>query len=173
MKLTHATPSVLPEHGLIAVLPHMYSLRPLLDSLISAGVSRERMAFMAREAVKPEIAPAPVDGACESTGMMAGGLTGMLAGLGTLAIPEFGVLLLSGGPWLVGALALAGASGGVGLGAIVGAIFEESVVHDHREIYQEHLESGHAILVVEGSGSEITLAAGALEQVPTLRVDIY
>jgi hypothetical protein len=173
MVIKKTSPVAQMEHGVIAVLDHAQPLRELIDRLVTAGVSLDHIAFMAKESEEQGSELLQKDGRSEGSGMIAGGVTGALAGLGALAIPGFGVLILAGGPLLAGALALAGGMGGVGLGAIIGAIFEEHVVKGHREIYQEHLAAGRSVLVVEGTVEEVALAEGVLKTVPTQLLDVF
>lgn len=173
MVFKKSSPVIQREHGLIAVIEPSQPLMALIDKLCEAGVPREGIAFMTKGTETENSERLQKDGQAESGGMMAGGLAGALAGLSTLAIPGFGVLLLAGGPLLAGALTLAGGLGGVGLGAIMGAILEEDVVKGRTEVYEQHLASGYAILMIESTIDEAVIAEGVLKTVPTLLIDIY
>jgi hypothetical protein len=97
-----------------------------------------------------------------ATGMgiatVVGPVLGALAGVGLLAIPGLGVL--------VGAGALAGAIAGLDVGIIGGGIISAlaiaTVNKHHEDLYQEHLQEGHYLVVAQGTESEIEHAREVL-----------
>jgi hypothetical protein len=107
----------------------------------------------------------------ETEGMAVGGCVGLLIGLGVFAIPGLGPLLLAAGP-VVMAINVLGhtVAGGVGLGMLLGAIFDERVTEAHRDYYKERLQKGHWLLVVHGDEAAVervaeVLRGDAVEQV--------
>ncbi|MEO6832237.1 MAG: hypothetical protein ABI378_07555 [Chitinophagaceae bacterium] len=92
-------------------------------------------------------------------GVVVGPILGALAGIGLLAVPGIGII--------VGAGALAGAVAGLDVGLIGGGVFSALAIANmnkhHEELYHEHLQAGHVVVVVHGSEEEIGKAREVLE----------
>lgn len=94
-----------------------------------------------------------------TTGIAAGGLLGgafgLLAGLGVLAIPGIGALIVAGP--LLAALSGAGAGGTLGgiLGALIGNGIQESTAHH----YESHVREGKILLTVRLSEEDLAYKA--------------
>ncbi|WP_172200168.1 general stress protein [Saccharibacillus qingshengii] len=80
-----------------------------------------------------------------ATGGVLGGVTGLLAGVGALAIPGIGPILAAG-PL---AAALAGLAVGAGAGGLVGGLVGLGIPENEAEEYQEHLNRGHILVLVD------------------------
>ncbi len=81
-----------------------------------------------------------------STGAAIGGVGGLLAGLGLLAIPGLGPIVAAG--WLVATIAGAGigAAGGAATGGIVGALKNAGHSDDEANVYAEGLRRGATLV---------------------------
>ena len=104
---------------------------------------------------KPDVTQTARDAeAGEAVGAVIGGVAGLLAGLGVLAVPGIGLLVAAG--WLVATITGAGvgaAAGGL-LGALAGAgIPEEDAAH-----HIAHIKAG-AVLVTVRTDAELAVQA--------------
>lgn len=81
-----------------------------------------------------------------STGAAVGGVGGLLAGLGLLAIPGLGPIVAAG--WLASTVVGAGigAAGGAATGTIVGALKEAGHSDDEAHVYSEGVRRGGTLL---------------------------
>jgi hypothetical protein len=81
-----------------------------------------------------------------TTGAALGGVGGLLAGVGLLAIPGLGPLVAAG--WLATTLAGAGlgAAGGAATGTIVGALTAAGVSEDESHVYAEGVRRGGTLV---------------------------
>ncbi|WP_227940302.1 general stress protein [Alkalihalobacillus deserti] len=79
------------------------------------------------------------------TGGVLGGIAGIIASVGLLAIPGIGVLAAAG-PL---ATALTGAAIGAGGGGLVGALTGAGIPEEHAKEYEDHLNKGHIVVLVE------------------------
>jgi uncharacterized membrane protein len=97
---------------------------------------------------------APIKNAPAFVGIGAGALIGLLSGIGVFTIPGFG--------FLYGAGALVGAIGGFDLGLVTGGLgtilLTIGIEKEHIVKYEEHLNAGKFILIVNGEKNEILLA---------------
>lgn len=91
-------------------------------------------------------------------GAGAGLLVGALSGLGVFVIPGFG--------FLYGAGAIIGAIGGFDIGVITGGITsllaEIGIKKDKIVTYQEHLNEGKFMIVIDGTDEEVAKAENIL-----------
>jgi hypothetical protein len=81
-----------------------------------------------------------------STGALLGGVGGLLAGLGLLAIPGLGPIVAAG--WLVATITGAGigAAGGAATGGIVGALKNAGHSEDDANVYSEGVRRGGTLV---------------------------
>lgn len=113
------------------------------------------------------------NGEDEAAGMLIGGGVGLIMGLSAIALPGFGAFLLAAGPVAVALHGLTFAAGGLGLGALLGAIMDERATEEHREVYEHALERGEWMVVAHGEDDEIARATGELRAVGAARVDAF
>jgi hypothetical protein len=81
-------------------------------------------------------------GAGTGVGAALGGVAGLLAGLGIMAIPGVGPVVAAG--WLVSTLA--GAAAGGAAGGVIGALTQAGVRNEDADIYAEGLRRGGAVV---------------------------
>ncbi|WP_153462269.1 MULTISPECIES: general stress protein [Sediminibacillus] len=79
------------------------------------------------------------------TGGVLGGITGLIAEVGLLAIPGVGAIAAAGPI----AAALTGAGIGAGGGGIVGALVGAGIPEEHAKEYERHLKNGNIVVLVE------------------------
>jgi hypothetical protein len=87
-------------------------------------------------------------------GNLVGGATGLLLGVGILALPGVGQVLLSG------AIGFTLLSGGIctAAGGLAGALIGLGLTSEQAKAYQQQISQGRVLLIVEGSGQEVDRA---------------
>jgi hypothetical protein len=104
------------------------------------------------------------------TGMVAGGLMGLLVGAGLLVIPGIGPVLAVGplAAGLASGSALVGAAAGVGLGAfsggLIGVLSGMGVPNKHAQIYSEGVRRGGVLVAVYTNESRLSSAEEILRE---------
>lgn len=112
-------------------------------SLHEAGVAEDDISIIANNADKwyaPDYAAGAGKGAAIGAGF--GGLGGLLAGLGLLAIPGLGPVVAAG--WLAAAAAGAVAAGAAG--GVIGILAEAGVAANDAEVYAESIRRGGSLV---------------------------
>ena len=95
---------------------------------------------------------APEGGVTGATaGGIIGGSLGLLAGIGSLAIPGLGVFIAAG-PILA---ALSGSAVGGALGLLIGSLVGMGIPEYEAKKYETALESGHVLLCVQAMNSDM------------------
>ena len=99
-----------------------------------------------------------------STGAAVGGVGGLLAGLGLLAIPGLGPIVAAG--WLASTVVGAGigAAGGAATGTIVGALKEAGHTDAEAHVYSEGVRRGGTLLSARVEDGLATEAEAVLER---------
>ncbi len=93
-----------------------------------------------------------------------GGLTGLLVGLGALAIPGIGPIMLAGATATALATTLAGAGIGAVAGSLVGGLLGLGIPEEQARAYNERVERGHYLVIVDGTEAEIARAEAILRR---------
>lgn len=96
------------------------------------------------------------------TGGALGGITGLLVGLGALAIPGIGPILFAGIEGTAIATTLAGGAIGAAAGGLVGALIGLGIPEERAKVYNERVNRGHYLVIVEGTEEEIRRAEAIL-----------
>jgi uncharacterized protein (TIGR02271 family) len=107
------------------------------------------------------------------TGGALGGIAGLLVGLGTLAIPGIGPILLAGAEATAIATTLAGAGIGAAAGSLIGALIGLGIPEEKAKIYSDRVGRGSFLLIVTGTELEIDRAATIMRQHGVEEFDIY
>ncbi|HXH15411.1 MAG TPA: hypothetical protein VNJ10_04705 [Sphingomonas sp.] len=99
-----------------------------------------------------------------STGAAVGGIGGLLAGLGLLAIPGLGPIVAAG--WLASTVVGAGigAAGGAATGTIVGALKDAGHTDEEAHVYSEGVRRGGTLLSARVEDDIATEAEAVLDR---------
>lgn len=114
--------------------------------------------FETREDVQGFYHPADAAREGAKTGAWFGGIFGLLLGAGLFILPVAGAVLVLGP--LAGLVA--GAISGAGVGALINALVFMGVPQDQAIKYQERVQSGEFLVVVDGASLAETETAGTL-----------
>jgi hypothetical protein len=112
-------------------------------------------------------------GRAPMSGAVLGGAVGFLIGLTALAIPGFGPFLLASGPVAIALHSLTVSAAGLGIGALFGAIFDERVTEDHRELYLRRLDEGWWMMLIDADDTNAERVASLLEESRVAHVDAF
>ncbi|MBW4420843.1 MAG: DUF2382 domain-containing protein [Myxacorys californica WJT36-NPBG1] len=93
-----------------------------------------------------------------------GGLTGLLVGLGTLAIPGVGPIMLAGAAATAIATTLAGGAIGAASGGLLGGLIGLGLPEKEARHYNERVEQGDYLVIVDGTVDEIHRAESLLKR---------
>ena len=97
-------------------------------------------------------------GAGATSGAVLGGIGGLLLGLGTLAIPGVGPIIVAGEAASTIASTLAGAGIGAAAGGIIGGLVGMGIPEDKAKIYSDRVGSGSYLVMVNGTDNDISRA---------------
>ncbi|GAP94120.1 YsnF/AvaK domain-containing protein [Leptolyngbya sp. NIES-2104] len=97
-----------------------------------------------------------------TTGGLLGGIGGLLVGLGLLAIPGIGPVMLAGAAETALVTALSGAAIGAATGGLGGALIGLGIPEREAKHYSDRVEAGHYLVMVEGTDAEIARAEAIL-----------
>jgi hypothetical protein len=103
------------------------------------------------------------------TGGVLGGIAGIIAEVGLLTIPGIGVLAAAG-PL---ATALSGAAIGAGGGGIVGALTGAGIPEEHAKEYEDHLNKGHIVVLVDADEDRRDKVYGHFSENNSLNTHTY
>ena len=98
------------------------------------------------------------------TGGALGGLGGLLVGLGTLAIPGVGPVLLGGAAATALATALTGGAIGAAAGGITGALVGLGIPEKNAKVYNDRINRGDYLVIVDGTDAEVHRAEEILRR---------
>lgn len=181
------------KHTAVALFPGHDPVVEAVRRLHALGFGKDRISVLAKDSEALRQTVAEVDatdgtdvdrpsvlaegqdhkGEDEAAGMMIGGGVGLILGLSAVALPGFGAFLLAAGPVAVALHGLTFAAGGLGMGALLGAIMDERTSEEHREVYERALERGEWLVVVHGEDDDIRRASQELRAVGAGRVDAF
>ena len=161
--------------SILALFPTATAANVAIDNLRALGFSDEVMSVVttknAVDADELDINHDSVKGVKEGakTGAAIGGLLGLIAGIGTITIPGFGVLLI-GGPLATG-LGLTSVAGAAAGGALTGALaggllstFKEIGIDEvQAKLYEEKVKSGFILLGVAVPRERVDEIEGVLK----------
>lgn len=123
-----------------------------VEELKAQGYDREDISLVAKDrdevkAVNAETGTKAEEGlaAGAAAGGLLGGATGLLAGVGALAIPGIGPILAAGPI----AAALTGAAVGAGTGGLAGALIGMGIPEDEANQYERDIKDGKLIVLLD------------------------
>lgn len=108
-----------------------------------------------------------------ATGAAVGGLGGLLVGLGTLAIPGIGPVILGGAAATALATALGGGAIGAAAGSLVGGLVGLGIPEDRAKVYRDRLNQGDDLVIIEGSEAEMRQVEPTLKRHNIREWEIY
>ena len=158
----------------VGVFTHRRDAEQALHELRDSGFPMDRVSVVVRDADRnADMAGASVgenvgnkadEGATVGllSGGALGGLTGLLVGLGALAIPGIGPVMLAGATATTLATTLAGAGIGAVTGGLLGGLIGLGIPEERARVYNERVERGHYLVIVDGSDEEIATAEAIL-----------
>ncbi len=161
------------HHRAIGVFPHRRDAEAALRELRDAGFNMNQVSIVGRDtdtnttgggnvATRTQADEGAKAGA--ATGGALGGLGGLLVGLGALAIPGIGPVLAGGA--LATALATAAAGGAIGAaaGGLTGALVGLGIPDDRARFYNDRVNRGDYLVMVDGTRDEILRAEPILSR---------
>jgi hypothetical protein len=98
------------------------------------------------------------------TGGAVGGLGGLLVGLGALAIPGIGPVMLAGATATALATTLSGTALGAAAGSLAGALIGLGIPEERARLYNSRISQGDYLIIVEGNAEQIQRAQSILTQ---------
>ncbi|MTJ08541.1 MULTISPECIES: general stress protein [unclassified Anabaena] len=102
-----------------------------------------------------------------------GGITGLLVGLGTLAIPGVGPIMLAGATATAIATTLAGGAIGAAVGGLIGGLVGLGIPEERAKVYQDQVVSGDYLVIVDGTEAEILRAERIFRSKGVREWDVY
>jgi hypothetical protein len=93
-----------------------------------------------------------------------GGVTGLLVGLGALAIPGVGPVMLAGAAATALATAATGGAIGAAAGSLAGGLVGLNVPQERANVYSDRVSQGNYLVIVEGSDADIAQAESIFKQ---------
>lgn len=161
----------------IGIIPNRRDAEMALTELRDSGFSMENVSLIAKDANhNSHIAGTNVNDlhrgnkadeaakAGAATGGILGGLGGLLVGLGSLAIPGVGPVVLAGTAATTLATTLAGGAIGAAAGGIGGALIGLGIPEEQARIYNDRVVRGGYLLIVDGTEEEIRRAEAILSR---------
>jgi len=137
------------------------SARTAVTALRARGIDEQSISLIARADIQLEKIP---DGYLDAStdfmpalgrGAALGGAAGMFSGIVAMAIPPLGIAI--GGSALLGFFA-----GGALVGAWSSALVGASVPNETRRKFEDEIEAGRTLLVIDSSGSNDALITSAM-----------
>jgi hypothetical protein len=98
-----------------------------------------------------------------TSGAVLGGIGGLLVGLGTLAIPGVGPIIVAGEAATTIATTLAGAGIGAAAGGIIGGLVGLGIPENKAKIYSDRVSGGSYLVMINGSDNDILRAETILQ----------
>ncbi|MEM8502099.1 MAG: DUF2382 domain-containing protein [Cyanobacteria bacterium P01_D01_bin.1] len=160
-----------------------------IDDIKAAGIDMERVSVVAKDADEVSGVDTGLnsnrkheadgnhadDGATTGaiTGGAIGGIGGLLVGLGTLAIPGIGPILLAGAEATAIATTLAGGAIGAAAGGLVGALIGLGIPEEDARAYNDRVVAGHYLVMVNSYSADVQQAEAILRRHNAEEVKVY
>ncbi len=185
---TQATPTDRYDR-VIGVFPTRAAAERAIDDIKAAGIDMERVSVVAKDADEvsgvdtglnnntrtEETGNHADDGATTGalTGGAIGGIGGLLVGLGVLAIPGIGPILLAGAEATAIATTLAGGAIGAAAGGLVGALIGLGIPEEDARVYNDRVVAGHYLVMVNSYSADVEKAEAILRRHNAEEVKVY
>jgi hypothetical protein len=167
---------------IVGVFEHRRDAEAALTELRAAGFSMDEVSIIGKDAGSNVSAPGTdlqgnkaSDGAKAgaATGAALGGLGGLLVGLGALAIPGVGPVLLGGAAATALATAVTGAGIGAATGGITGGLVGLGIPENKARVYNTRLNRGDYIVMVDATDDEVRRAESILKRHNIQDYDVF
>ncbi|WP_066383966.1 MULTISPECIES: signal transduction histidine kinase LytS [unclassified Anabaena] len=165
----------------VGVFSRHQDFEKALHELKNIGFPMDRVSVIARDEdgkfVSPELQmQEQVDEGVRMgviSGGVLGGLGGLLIGLGTIAIPGIGPVILAGATATAIATTLAGASIGAVTGGLLGGLISLGIPEERARVYEGRVRQGHYLMMIDGTNAEISQAEVILHRCGVEEYEIY
>ncbi len=173
----------------IGVFAHRRDTEAALTEIRDSGFGMDRVSVIAKDAGRnQQIAGTNVGAnidrrtgnkadegakAGAATGAAVGGLGGLLVGLGTLALPGIGPVILGGAAATALATALGGGAIGAAAGGLVGGLVGLGIPEDRAKVYHDRLNKGDDLVMVEGTEEDIRRIEPILKRYNVHEWEVY
>ncbi len=160
----------------VGTFPTRQAAEQALHDLKASGFSMDRVSVVAKDAgddhtlggaeMSRGIGNKADEGAKAgaATGGAIGGIAGLLVGLGLLAIPGIGPIMLAGAAETALVTALSGGAIGALAGGLTGALIGLGIPEERAKVYNERVSRGEYLVMVEGDDADIARAQTILHQ---------
>lgn len=157
----------------------------VVSELNDAGINMERVSVVAKDADEVSGVETGIheeehgnhagEGAATGaiTGGAIGGVGGLLVGLGALAIPGIGPVLLAGAEATAIATTLAGGAIGAAAGGLVGALIGLGIPEERAKVYNDRVSQGHYLVMVNSSNTDIVEAEIIMKRHNVEEFEVY
>ncbi len=158
----------------------------VVDELNASGINMERVSVVAKDASEVAGVETGLDrtekegnhaeeGATTGalTGGAIGGIGGLLVGLGVLAIPGIGPILLAGAEATAIATTLAGGAIGAAAGGLVGALIGLGIPEERAQVYNDRVTAGEYLVMVNSAEADIASAEAIMKRHRVEEFGIY
>jgi hypothetical protein len=108
-----------------------------------------------------------------AAGSALGGVTGLLVGLGAIAIPGVGPVMLAGAAATAIATAVSGTAIGAAAGSLAGGLTGMGFSADRAQTYSDHVSEGRYLVMIEGTAADITRAETVFTNHPIHEWHVY
>jgi hypothetical protein len=168
----------------IGVFSHRRDAEAAIGDLRDGGISLDHVSIIGKNAdhnlagvgLNDRVEDTKADDGAKAgavTGGALGGLGGLLVGLGTLAIPGVGPVLLGGAAATALATALTGGAIGAAAGSIAGGLVGLGIPEKNAKIYHDRIDRGDYLVIVDGTDAEIHRAEEILKTRHVEEFNIY
>lgn len=158
----------------VGIFPRFEPMAEALKQLKESGFPIEHISVISKQReylrrLDPAVRTEEVGnqaGKGAKTGAIAGGLagifTGFFVGIGLLAIPAIGPIMLAGAAETAFATTLVGGAIGLATGTLLGALIGLGIPEEKARVYQERIKRGEFLMIVDGTEYEIRHAQSIL-----------
>ena len=158
----------------------------VINDLNAAGVNMERVSVVAKDADEVAGVGTGLDktetegnhaGEGATTGALTGGaiggVGGLLVGLGVLAIPGIGPILLAGAEATAIATTIAGGAIGAAAGGLAGALIGLGIPEERARVYNDRVTAGEYLVMVNSVEADIASAEAIMKRHRVEEFEIY
>jgi hypothetical protein len=170
MVLNHSN-SISSHRRAVGTFPNRSAAEQALHELRDSGFSMDRVSVVAQDSERNDtLAGAEMsdraddnkadDGAKVGalSGGALGGLGGLLVGIGALAIPGVGPIMLAGAAATALATTAVGGAIGAAAGSLLGGLVGMGIPEEHAKVYSDRVAAGDYLVMVDGIDAEIARA---------------